>query len=122
MRDKYRTCIEACNRCAVECEHCASACLQEDEVKMMARCIDLDRQCAIICRVAAGSWPAVRSLPRTSATFAPRSAVLAAKNAESTEWNIASVAPRRAHVVRKSVNRCQARTFNNETKESYDEK
>ena len=54
MHDKYRTCIEACNRCAGECEHCASACLQEDDVKMMARCIDLDRQCAIICRVAAG--------------------------------------------------------------------
>ena len=35
------------------CETCASACLREDDVKMMARCIELDRDCADICRLAA---------------------------------------------------------------------
>jgi hypothetical protein len=50
----YQSCIDACNACAVECEHCASACLQEEEVKMMARCIGLDRDCARICFAAVG--------------------------------------------------------------------
>lgn len=51
--EKYRDCIEACNACAIECEHCATACLHEDNVKMMARCIELDRTCAGICSYAA---------------------------------------------------------------------
>jgi hypothetical protein len=34
-------------------QSCASACLQEDDVKMMARCIELDMQCAAICYTAA---------------------------------------------------------------------
>lgn len=54
MHEQYQSCIEACNRCAAECEHCASACLHEENVQKMARCIDLDHQCAVICRVAAG--------------------------------------------------------------------
>src|SRR5262245_23952248 len=54
MHNKYRNCIEACNQCAAACEHCASACLREDDAESMARCIELDHQCAIICRVAAG--------------------------------------------------------------------
>lgn len=32
---------------------CAVACLQEDDVKMMARCIALDVDCAAICQLAA---------------------------------------------------------------------
>ncbi len=51
--EKYQSCIEACNACAAECEHCATACLGEDDVRMMARCIQLDRDCADICRMAA---------------------------------------------------------------------
>ena len=35
--------------CAFACEHCATACLQEDDVAMMANCIKLDRDCADIC-------------------------------------------------------------------------
>lgn len=50
----YETCIEACNACASACDHCAIACLQEQDVKMMARCITLDIDCAAICRLAAG--------------------------------------------------------------------
>ncbi|ASQ46173.1 hypothetical protein clem_08105 [Legionella clemsonensis] len=30
---KYQSCIDACNACTVECEHCTTACLQESEVK-----------------------------------------------------------------------------------------
>jgi hypothetical protein len=50
---QYASCIEACNDCADACDHCAAACLQEDDVKMMARCIALDMDCAQICRLAA---------------------------------------------------------------------
>lgn len=50
---KYQSCIDACNACASACDHCAASCLQEDNVKMMARCIALDIDCAQICRLAA---------------------------------------------------------------------
>ena len=50
----YQTCIEACDRCADACDHCAASCLQEQDVKRMARCIELDMDCAAICRLASG--------------------------------------------------------------------
>lgn len=50
---KYQGIIDACNKCAVACLHCASSCLQEDDVKMLARCILLDQQCADICQMTA---------------------------------------------------------------------
>jgi len=49
----YKTCIEACLRCAAICNHCASSCLQEEDVKMMTRCIQLDMECAALCYAAA---------------------------------------------------------------------
>ncbi|MDQ1812029.1 four-helix bundle copper-binding protein [Massilia sp. CCM 9210] len=51
---QFDSCIEACHSCATACDECASACLQEDDVKMMARCIALDIDCAHLCRAAAG--------------------------------------------------------------------
>ena len=51
--DDFQTCIEACYACAAACDHCSTACLQEDDVKMMARCIALNMDCAQICRTAA---------------------------------------------------------------------
>jgi hypothetical protein len=48
-----QACIEACVRGAEECEHCADACLNEPDVKAMAECIRLDRDCAEICWTAA---------------------------------------------------------------------
>jgi len=53
MHQQHETCIKACNDCADACDMCASACLQEDDVKMMARCIALDIDCAQLCRAAA---------------------------------------------------------------------
>lgn len=49
-----QSCIEACNDCAIACNHCASACLAEFDVKMLARCIALDIDCAETCRAATG--------------------------------------------------------------------
>jgi hypothetical protein len=40
-------------KCITACEACAAACLQEDNVKMMARCIALDHDCADICTLTA---------------------------------------------------------------------
>lgn len=50
---QYQNCIEACLRCAAVCNHCASAWLQEADVKKMAHCIQLDMECAAVCYAAA---------------------------------------------------------------------
>ncbi len=49
----YKTCIEACLKCAAVCNHCESSCTQEDDVKMIAKCIQLDMECAAICYASA---------------------------------------------------------------------
>src|SRR5690606_25938335 len=46
-------CIEACYDCAVACENCATACLHEPHFDRLIRCIELDRQCAAMCRAVA---------------------------------------------------------------------
>lgn len=45
--------LEALTNCAAECNHCAIACLAEQDSKMLERCIKLDLDCAEICQVAA---------------------------------------------------------------------
>lgn len=45
--------LDALNRCIAACEMCADACLHEDHVQMMVPCIELDRDCADICRLTA---------------------------------------------------------------------
>lgn len=49
---RYAECIDACNACANACDRCTAACLAEEDVKMMARCIALDIDCAQLCRLA----------------------------------------------------------------------
>lgn len=41
--------IEASLKCAALCNHCAASCLQENDTKMMVKCIQLDMECAAIC-------------------------------------------------------------------------
>jgi hypothetical protein len=53
MHEKFQSCIDACIACAIACEHCASECLKEGDIKMMVRCIELDRECASVCRATA---------------------------------------------------------------------
>ena len=50
--EKYQRCLHACIACTIACEHCASECLHEKDVQKMARCIELDRDCADICALA----------------------------------------------------------------------
>jgi hypothetical protein len=52
--EQYHDCIEACNQCADACDHCATACLKEQDIAALARCVQLDIDCAQICRLAAG--------------------------------------------------------------------
>ena len=51
-QQQFQPCIDACNACAVACDTCAAACFAEPDVKAMARCIQLDTDCAAICRLA----------------------------------------------------------------------
>lgn len=51
--DKYQSCIDACIRCAQECEYCAIACVSEEGTHSLAQCIKLDMECAKICWLAA---------------------------------------------------------------------
>lgn len=50
--EKFQECIDACNRCAAACSHCATACLQEEDMNALARCIQLNQDCADICHMA----------------------------------------------------------------------
>lgn len=49
---QFKDCIDACVACAVACSHCAAACLIEEKVNLLNRCIQLDLECAAICRSA----------------------------------------------------------------------
>jgi hypothetical protein len=49
----YKKCIDACLVCAAICNHCASSCLREKDIKMMIPCIQYDMECAAICYAAA---------------------------------------------------------------------
>ena len=51
--EKNQKTIEMLNNCATECNHCTIACLDEQEVKMLAKCIKLEIDCAEICRLTA---------------------------------------------------------------------
>jgi hypothetical protein len=53
MNNQYQDVIQKLLDCALACEKCATACLHEEDVKMMAPCILLDRDCADICLQAA---------------------------------------------------------------------
>ncbi|KAA9332374.1 four-helix bundle copper-binding protein [Hymenobacter busanensis] len=48
-----QTLLSALDECVAACENCASACLREEHVQMMVRCIALDRDCADICALTA---------------------------------------------------------------------
>jgi uncharacterized protein DUF326 len=42
-------CIEQCFACALTCTSCADACLAEERVQELVRCIRLDLDCADMC-------------------------------------------------------------------------
>ena len=46
---KWQSCIDACMSSAEACEFCATSDLKEQDVKMMASCAQMNRQCAAVC-------------------------------------------------------------------------
>ncbi|MXN79597.1 four-helix bundle copper-binding protein [Burkholderia sp. 4701] len=48
-------CISACDACATACDHCAAACLAERQVSQLVDCIQLDWDCAALCRLASSA-------------------------------------------------------------------
>ena len=50
---QFKECIDACAACAVACSYCATQCLKEANPEHLAKCIQLDLECAAICRSAA---------------------------------------------------------------------
>lgn len=53
MHKENQQLLQILNECANECSHCAVACLDEQDVKAMARCIKLDIDCTELCRLTA---------------------------------------------------------------------
>ena len=53
MHNENSFLISQLNNCAIECNHCYNECLNESDVNMMLRCIELDRDCADICQLTA---------------------------------------------------------------------
>ncbi|HEX3775326.1 MAG TPA: four-helix bundle copper-binding protein [Polyangiaceae bacterium] len=51
MEQEHAGLLIVAARCADACEQCAAACLLEEDVKKMADCIKLDRDCADLCRL-----------------------------------------------------------------------
>ncbi|HLN19925.1 MAG TPA: four-helix bundle copper-binding protein [Bacteroidales bacterium] len=47
--EHYKNLIDTLYECASECIHCEMACLEEQDVKMLERCIRLDMECAETC-------------------------------------------------------------------------
>lgn len=45
--------LKVLSTCADDCDYCAVACLGEDEVSHLEKCIRLDMDCAAMCRMAA---------------------------------------------------------------------
>lgn len=52
MNHTYQSCIDACLECIAACDHCAGSCLKEEHVDHLAKCIQLDIECATMCRTA----------------------------------------------------------------------
>lgn len=53
MHQQNQSLLAALAACVNACEHCATACLGEADVKMVVGCIALDRDCADICALTA---------------------------------------------------------------------
>ncbi len=49
---KNKDLLQKISYCQSACEHCADACLSEDNISKMVECIRLDRDCADICDLA----------------------------------------------------------------------
>lgn len=49
MNEKISNLVQKLGVCQGVCNYCFNACLQEEDVKMMTRCIKMDKSCSEIC-------------------------------------------------------------------------
>jgi len=82
----FNSCIQACSNCALVCEACASACLREENVQAMARCIELDRDCADMCALAARLMSRQSELAKSFVHCVQKFAGPAVKSVPSIRW------------------------------------
>ncbi len=50
--EQFQTCMDACDRCAAQCEHWADTWRHEPHTESIADCISLAQDCAEFCRMA----------------------------------------------------------------------
>ena len=50
--EKHKELISILNACAIECNRCTIACLEEENINMLEKCIKLDIDCAEMCHLA----------------------------------------------------------------------
>ena len=53
MHEDNKELLRLLNDCAAECNHCYNSCLIEQDIHLLKRCIQLDRDCADFCCVTA---------------------------------------------------------------------
>jgi len=51
MEKKIMNLTSVLANCQAMCNYCFDACLHEEDVKMMSKCIKLDKECAEMCNV-----------------------------------------------------------------------
>jgi len=51
MEKKVMNLTNILGECQAACNYCFDMCLQEEDVKMMRKCIKLDKECSEICSV-----------------------------------------------------------------------
>jgi hypothetical protein len=49
----YKRCIDACLDCATACRNCVSESLREYDVRTLTQCIELARECEVVCTATA---------------------------------------------------------------------
>lgn len=52
MEEKMKKLVSELAACQAMCNYCFKSCLEEADVKMMVKCIKLDKECAEICGLA----------------------------------------------------------------------
>lgn len=80
----YKVCTDACLTCAAICNHCASACTKEEDVNMMANCIQPDMECAAACYASVQLISLDSSETKEFVPCVPTYAMPVAKNVEDT--------------------------------------
>ena len=110
QNQKYQSCIYACNSCAEACEYCATCDLQEQDVKAMVSCVQINRDCANICWTASQFMSRDSKYAKQNATFVLIFVKHVLKNVKDIQiWTIVKGSHRHVEDVHKNVAKCDRR-------------